>query len=983
MRGGASPPRLEMAVDLQTYLTTAREVLPVFTSGLERTSLVRSGLSLLHFKLLGLSEPQDFLTLDTGTLSKISSCLQDLLRQLDLLIDGDVQDKAKYFRSVLQDLIASQSDDGHYLIKELTVEAGCVAKKIHKTQYDKQKHQKPYYRHGNLEAIQYLLSFRSLLESGDVAIHSEYGKTLSQVTSGSLVNLTRALEMEAKILETCDILQLAIDTALPESAVGIESLIMAEDPTDDQTEDVMEIVDAANTACDHLQQVYELLSNQLHDCKPPKHIAKLHLSGLGGGRIGFLLSKCNGAQGWHPVPCRVQHEEPSMPPFRGCIDFRLAEARKKCLTLNFGKARAIFTESVPESSELAQQHGFVPEKLLTLKEVLGGNGLANTARSSRETWSTRWFLDSWLTKFSAPEQEPNDRRLNYKEALMENVVTVQYLLSESVFHLYCSPWLLDVWQPDLIEFPKSGTLLDFKRPYYPSPLSVELLEESQRALLDPSDYSETYSETFMAKFGLLLLQLQLQKIFPLEEEDRNNDLWPSIALCRYYDQFKDLVEPIKEVVVACLDFRDLLFQDLDSRGRSAAFKFRTVFYKKILVPLRDMLLLNYPKVAIELQNSSALSTPQSREKKSLMGCNSAAPSRSPEACSGTVGKTMLTRAGPDGDTEDFIARMTTFVTESIVPLPDELAQDIKHDRQKRNIRIAVLDTGIHIDGEDDFLIAAQTRILLKKNFLGNDEMAYDDTYGHGTHIVRLLLQHTPFAEIIVAKIAESKMLTRVEHIIDALNWVRTPECDADIIVMSFGLGQVTNPGMAEIIKILVAEHKLVFAAASNGGGNEPRAFPAKADGVFCIHVSDGKGNKTGINPPPWPNDYNFSTLGNVVQSEWNGKEVYLSGSSFAAPFAASIAANALEFIRHTLTEEYDDPNYFYRYQGMCSLFRCLSDRVDGYDYVKPWKMHLWDEGTRLPKTREALREIARLGPDMWIKRTSEQSFEGYPSDIDE
>lgn len=306
MPGGASPLSLEMAVDLQAYLSTAREVIPVFTSALARTLLLRSGLSLLQLKLLGLSNPHDLLTLDTGALSKISGCLQDLLRQLDGLIDGDVQEKANYFHSILQQLVASQTDDEQPLIRELRVEDGSVVKEIHKTQRDKQKDQEPRYKHRNLEAIQKLLSFRSLLESGDVTILSEYDETLSKVTSGSMVNLTKALERETEILQLCEILQLAIDRALPESAADIKSLIMAEDPIDDPIEDVVERVDAANTVCDHLQQVYELLSKQLHDCKAPKHIAKLHLAGLGGGRIGFLLSKCNGAQGWHPVPCRIQ-----------------------------------------------------------------------------------------------------------------------------------------------------------------------------------------------------------------------------------------------------------------------------------------------------------------------------------------------------------------------------------------------------------------------------------------------------------------------------------------------------------------------------------------------------------------------------------------------------------------------------------------------------------------------------------------------------
>jgi Subtilase family len=210
----------------------------------------------------------------------------------------------------------------------------------------------------------------------------------------------------------------------------------------------------------------------------------------------------------------------------------------------------------------------------------------------------------------------------------------------------------------------------------------------------------------------------------------------------------------------------------------------------------------------------------------------------------------------------------------------------------------------------------------------------------------------------------------------ALKWASGPECNADIIVMAFGLGQNPDPEIQLFIKTLVKEGKLIFAAASNGGGNEHRAFPAKEAGVFCIHVSDGKGNKTGINPPCVAGD-NFSTLGFAIDSKWEGKEVYINGSSFAAPVAAAIAANALEFIRHTLTGPGDDPGYFYRYQGMRALFCCLADGMDGYDYVKPWKRYLWDDETDPVNICSALRAIVIYGPERWIKITSEDSFAGF------
>jgi hypothetical protein len=125
---------------------------------------------------------------------------------------------------------------------------------------------------------------------------------------------------------------------------------------------------------------------------------------------------------------------------------------------------------------------------------------------------------------------------------------------------------------------------------------------------------------------------------------------------------------------------------------------------------------------------------------------------------------------------------------------------------------------------------------------------------------------------------------------------------------------------------LVERGKIILAAASNSGGNETRAYLANQDGVFCIHVSDGKGNKVGINPAPISGN-NFSTLGNAIDSMWNGEEVHINELSFAMPVAAAVAANALEFIRHNLAGKNDPPQEFYTHRGMRTLFRCLSDRI--------------------------------------------------------
>lgn len=73
------------------------------------------------------------------------------------------------------------------------------------------------------------------------------------------------------------------------------------------------------------------------------------------------------------------------------------------------------------------------------------------------------------------------------------------------------------------------------------------------------------------------------------------------------------------------------------------------------------------------------------------------------------------------------------------------------------IRIAVLDSGV--DDTDSMIRAAVRSLRIKKrmSFVGKDN-DHQDTYGHGTHVTRLLLQIAPAAEIYIAKICTGKLI---------------------------------------------------------------------------------------------------------------------------------------------------------------------------------------------------------------------------------
>lgn len=166
--------------------------------------------------------------------------------------------------------------------------------------------------------------------------------------------------------------------------------------------------------------------------------------------------------------------------------------------------------------------------------------------------------------------------------------------------------------------------------------------------------------------------------------------------------------------------------------------------------------------------------------------------------------------------------------------------------------------------------------------------------------------------------------------------------------MSFGF-HGKNKEIEDALDRAKRKDKLLIAAASNGGGNSSRSRPACQDNVLCIHACDGNGNSGNMNPTPHPDSDNFTTLGIGIRSRWNGKNVFKSGTSFATPIAAGIAANMIEFANsHPILSDYRQ--LIRTFSGMRAVFRRLSkipgdpetiNRRGGYRYVTLFS--LWEK----------------------------------------
>ena len=163
--------------------------------------------------------------------------------------------------------------------------------------------------------------------------------------------------------------------------------------------------------------------------------------------------------------------------------------------------------------------------------------------------------------------------------------------------------------------------------------------------------------------------------------------------------------------------------------------------------------------------------------------------------------------------------------------------------------------------------------------------------------------------------------------------------------MSFGL-EMHHPHIHEAIKTAYSKDIILFAAASNGG-NCGVTYPAKYHEVICVFSTDGMGNASACNPTETRKPgYQFATLGEAVKSAWptmldkekGAPRRRKTGTSFATPIAAGVAACVLEF---ALMNDLDDGLYgvLKQHQGMVEILaKHLSVKRGKLHYIQPWQL---------------------------------------------
>ncbi|KAK3361553.1 hypothetical protein B0T24DRAFT_684592 [Lasiosphaeria ovina] len=665
----------------------------------------------------------------------------------------------------------------------------------------------------------------------------------------------------------------------------------------------------ARTKADCHEKLYESLNDRV-DCQAPQaeHLAFVRLPGPDDASLGMFLPSCmaTGAQqSWHETSVMFEsrsagNEQRSRLVVCEQVRRHIANRRRLCLSFDGSK---ILPRSEPpmERIRALERLGRSPIKLRTLLEQ-------DTLR----------------------DETPETRLKKARLALH---------LASSLDHLYPGPWIQQNWDANVLQLVNNQDSDHSGRICIPCKLDRDW--KGNNPVWREFHRSCDVGHEFFLSFAQLLVDIsegEVGSLLDKDEDTRRNAL---------FDKGEETVrnEFLKwygQAILGCLNFAlDYDIEKMQDSVVDPKERARTVLRKNITENLQR-----------NLRQWEAQSTQYHLPPPAQTNTIATIATAMPRAAAQPV----LLKLFADVDeqyeelkpdeiaTNDFMTLMEKFKDKFIPPIRQlPVASSIS-----KRIRIAVLDTGLLVDDEDTLLRSGSKRVLasLSRNFLGTSakEGDYEDSHGHGTHVVRIMLKLAPRAEVVVIKVSNGRSLefTKLQEIVDALEWAGGG-AGADIINLSFGLTEAAKSKIGPVIQRLVLRGKLIFAAASNSGGNGRRAHPANEKGVFAIHATKEDGSSPiNLNPPRDEARNNFATLGCRIPSRWKGKNVLITGTSFASPVAAAIAANTLDFVQRSPSHLQSNPRYFFGYRGMNQLMGAMSSRIGDYDYVRPWKGDMFD-----------------------------------------
>lgn len=136
------------------------------------------------------------------------------------------------------------------------------------------------------------------------------------------------------------------------------------------------------------------------------------------------------------------------------------------------------------------------------------------------------------------------------------------------------------------------------------------------------------------------------------------------------------------------------------------------------------------------------------------------------------------------------------------------------------MRVAVIDSGVFI--RHPHIIASQ---VMGGASFGPSEASYVDALGHGTAVMAAIQEKAPRAEYYALRVFHSALRTRVEHLLEALEWCIVNKID----IANLSLGTANPAHAPRFEEFLKRAGSLAIVAAAS-------ALPGSLDGVIGVEL---------------------------------------------------------------------------------------------------------------------------------------------------
>ncbi|CEJ93523.1 hypothetical protein VHEMI09104 [[Torrubiella] hemipterigena] len=284
----------------------------------------------------------------------------------------------------------------------------------------------------------------------------------------------------------------------------------------------------------------------------------------------------------------------------------------------------------------------------------------------------------------------------------------------------------------------------------------------------------------------------------------------------------------------------------------------------------------------------------------------------------------------------------------------------KLNQDQHAVKIAVLDTGLQLTECLQESYKAEGRLAAAMSFCQDPDWDVDHD-GHGTCVAKLVLDVASRVKLHVAKViqhrsdlANPKVVEDVyKNIANAIEHA-TNTWNVDIIIMSYGFEKPVPTINAAMERAIHSDcSPLFFAATQNSGAHVGMAWPAREPFVFGISSTDGLGAPSPFNPEENYSHPIFYAFGEDVQIKGIHPNVsaesttFVSGTSFATPIAAALAANVLAYARladlaaseRGETQYWDVPRALRRMNGMLKvMMHCMRRKHQSNTWsLLPWE----------------------------------------------